>query len=360
MRDPVLARDAIVVKFSSVLPGWLRRCGVQRADLDDAVQEALAAALVKLRGCPSDPPLDDMAARRELMRIVSNVALRARRQAQRQGERYVSIGNIEMPTVRDEERWVEARVMILTAIENLDEPARALIYAHEIEGQTYAEIAAILKVKEDAAEKRVVFAKQRLRAEIERLERGRMRTQHVKSSMLVGAGFDSFDRAVFGALHEVLGKKLLLLQPAKMWNVPRPNFPTAVFAGALVLAPNPSMTITDATALEDERAPSVAVASAATQDTDMKVSNSLKYLLPFISMAQGCAVTPSTVERPSTTVHRPPTVVPPPPVEAPVRILGPKEDPPDSYWEEKERRKKRKPFPWETQHTSTLVIHNVY
>ena len=109
----------MVVKFTKVLPGWLRRCGVQRVDLDDAVQEALAAALVKLRELPSDVRMDDAAARHELMRIVSNVALRARRQAQREGERYLSVAHVEMPTARDEEMWVQARVVILAAIENL-------------------------------------------------------------------------------------------------------------------------------------------------------------------------------------------------------------------------------------------------
>jgi RNA polymerase sigma factor (sigma-70 family) len=162
----------MVAKFTTILPGWLRRCGVQQADIADAVQEALVMALVKLRECPVDVTLDDATARHELMRIVSNVALRARRRAQRESERYLSIENVEMPTARDEEAWVQARVVVLTALENLDEPTRALIFAHEIEGQTNVEIAATLKVKEDAVEKRVFFAKQRLRTEVENLDQG--------------------------------------------------------------------------------------------------------------------------------------------------------------------------------------------
>ena len=316
----------MVVKFTKVLPGWLRRCGVQRVDLDDAVQEALAAALVKLRELPSDVRMDDAAARHELMRIVSNVALRARRHAQREGERYVSVAHIEMPTARDEEMWVDARMVILAAIEKLDEPARALIYAHEIEGKTYAEIAATLKVKEDAAEKRVVFAKQRLRAEIERIERGRTRTLHVKSTMPVGLGFDSFDRAVLGALHEVLFGKPIPLGLPKMQSFVRPTFPTSVLVGALALAPMTEEGLVPS----DKHVSSVEVPGAA---TSLAVRTPSPTAAISIALAQGSTSATSTANL---------IVEPARAVQVPAAVEEPKVKTKDLIEEEKARRERSK------------------
>ncbi len=343
-REPLAARDAKVVEFTKVLPGWLRRCGVQRADLDDAVQEALAAALVKLRECPGKLPVDDATARTELMRIVSNVALRIRRQAQREGERYLSVANIEMPTLRDEEEWLEARVVILAALDNLDEPARALIYAHEIEGQTYAEIAATLKVKEDAAEKRVVFAKERLRAQVECLRRVPLRTHLMKNTMLLGLGFDSFDRAVFGAVHEVLHGKSLTLGLPKTHSFVRPTFPTSVLVGALALAPISSPpTVEEAVVPRDTHVSSVEVPGA---ETGLAVNAASMSAVTFIAFSQGCASTPSTTQ-PFQMVEQPaavesPRVVEPSRVAEPPRVETPNVETQDLSEEEKARRERWK------------------
>lgn len=302
---PVPSRDAMVAKFTKVLPGWLRRCGVQQAEIADAVQEALMAALVKLRECPDGVALDDAKARHELMRIVSNVALRARRQAQRDNDRYLSIENIEMPSARDEEAWVEARVVVLAALANLDEPTRALIFAHEIEGQTNVEIAAALKLKEDAVEKRVFFAKQRLRTEVEQIEQGWARRRHVDGSVLLAMGFDSFDRAVFGAVHEILGRKLVLAPPAKMWNFVRSNFPTAVVAGSLAMAPNPFPSMPsiaeDLAVRHEKHVLSVDVPLEEASDSGLAERTSVMFTVPLIFWTQEFTLTPSSsvVETPA-------------------------------------------------------------
>lgn len=254
---PKSGRDALVAKFTKVLPGWLRRSGVHRADLGDAVQEALVAVLLKFRDCPDDVSMDEAATRDDLMRIVSNVALRLRRQAQREKDRFTSIDG-GVSEVRDEEAWVETRVVLLGALENLDEPARALIYAHEIEGRTNVEIAATLKLKEDAVEKRVSGAKQRLRVEIEQLEQGRIRKHRAACLLLLGLGFDPLDRALFGAVYESVGNIPKLAELSKLGPLRqlrqmrqlrklrqigpflRPNLPTTALVGALTLTPSSS------------------------------------------------------------------------------------------------------------------------
>lgn len=234
--EQICSNDAFLAKFAEVLPKWLRRCGVRRADIADAVQEAL------LHICESRHKIlaDADGPRQALIRIVSNVALRARRQAQRDAERYLSIESVEAPDPRDEAAWVEARVLVLLAIEKLDEPAQALIYAHEIEGRTNLEIAKALNEKEDTIERRVFVANKRLRGAVGRLVGGRKSAGSREALLLCGLGFDPFDRAIFGAVFETLGMTPQLSTILKFRPVSRPSIPTVALMGALVFAPSSS------------------------------------------------------------------------------------------------------------------------
>lgn len=241
---------ATVVRFTKLLPGWLRRCGVQRSDLDDAVQDASVEVLERLGSIAASAELSELTeaqARHELMRIVSNVALRVRRRLQRENDRYSSIEPAETLNSRDEEAWVEARALVLAAIENMDEKTRALIFAHVVEGRTNGEIAAGLNWKEDAVEYRVQLAKQKLRSEVERLEQGRLR-EHGGVSVVGCFGFlwqhlDPTDRALMGAAHEAVREVFLDSKQSQKSTssrpnpLARPNMPTTALMGALVFAP---------------------------------------------------------------------------------------------------------------------------
>lgn len=236
-----------VLRFTKLLPGWLRRSGVRRSDLDDAIQEASLEVLEKL-GTASEPEgLTEAQLRHELMRIVSNVALRVRRRLQREGDRHSDIEPMDTLNSRDEEAWVEARALVLSAIEKLDEPTRALIFAHEIEGQTNVEIAARMKLKEDAVEYRVHLAKQRLRSEVEQLEQGRSKVRNGVSVIgcfgLVWQSMVPLDRALIGATHEALQKSVWVSgrgrssRSIRLSRITPPSMPTTALMGALVFAP---------------------------------------------------------------------------------------------------------------------------
>lgn len=231
-------------------------------DLADAVQEAHVEVLETMRANRPVSWGDEARARHELMRIVSRVALRARRQIQRTNDRYLNVDDVEMPSDRDEQAQVEARVVVLMAIENLDEPTRDLIYAHEIEGQTNGEIAKRLQLKEDTVEKRVLGAKQRLRLEIEQLERGiasGMRgaagplgkespdeNRVVRGVMVLGFMLDfadPFERAYFCAARDVFTAKSVFVptprQPRqpRQWHIIPPHVPTTALMGVLAFVP---------------------------------------------------------------------------------------------------------------------------
>ncbi len=276
--------EATVAKFAERLPGWLRQSGVQLEDLPDAVQEAHVEVLEMMRANRVEVVLDEVRMRHELMRIVSRVALRVRRRIQRANDRYLNIDDVEMVNERDEHAQVEARTVVLMALANLDEPTRELVYAYLIEGRTNVEIAQRLQLKEDAAEKRVFFAKQRLRAEIEQLEqkhRGgvhmgmtgvaplsntvrhvrhggdRIESKDRSSRSLLVFGItldfsDAFERAIFGAARHVFeakpafassearpsSRKTESMVPAgRQWSFVPPYVPTTALMGALTFVP---------------------------------------------------------------------------------------------------------------------------
>jgi RNA polymerase sigma factor (sigma-70 family) len=280
-----------VIRFTKLLPGWLRRSGVRRSDLDDAVQEASLEVLEKL-GTASEPEgLTEAQLRHELMRIVSNVALRVRRRLQREGDRYSNIEPMDTINSRDdEEAWVEARALVLSAIEKLDEPTRALIFAHEIEGRTNVEIATRMNLKEDAVEYRVHLAKQRLRSEVEQLEQGRLKVRNGVSVIgcfgLVWQSMVPLDRALIGATHEALQNSICVSGRARssrsirLSRITPPSMPTTALMGALVFAPMVPANPLTSTVPEVKRISSVELppvpSVAHTQDDSAGVQNAAR------------------------------------------------------------------------------------
>lgn len=280
----MIQREATIAKFAERLPGWLRQSGVQLEDLPDAVQEAHVEVLEMMRANRGEVVLDEVRMRHELMRIVSRVALRVRRRIQRASDRYLNIDDVDMVNERDEHAQVEARAVVLMALANLDEPTRELVYAYLIEGRTNVEIAQRLQLKEDAAEKRVFYAKQRLRAEIEQLEQKHRGGVHLgmtgvaplpnavrharhggdriegkdrssRSLWVLGIAIDfsdAFERAMFGATRDVFdakpavasseaqprSRKTESMVPAgRQWSFVPPYVPTTALMGALTFVP---------------------------------------------------------------------------------------------------------------------------
>src|SRR5262249_47720133 len=153
-------------------------------------------------------PTNDREARREIFRRLARIALRAHRHAQRGTERFVHPEDFDPPDPQDVEAWVEARVLLLEALERLDPATQALLVASDLEGRTNAEIAEALGEKEDTIEQRVIRGRARLQAEIDKLlgnpkKRGR-RSRAVLPLGLIG--LDGFDRAVLRAMLDAEGQ----------------------------------------------------------------------------------------------------------------------------------------------------------
>lgn len=236
----MVASDELLTRFARVLPGWFGRCGLRDTKIADAVQEALVAVLVKIRAGQLTFPMDEARATQELVRVVSVVARRVRRHARREVERSARLDRVDVLDDRDDAAAVDARLLLLEAIERLDEDMRAMIVAHEIEGRTNVEIAGIMKLKEDAVEYRVGAARSRLRSEVEHLEGDKKRRPKLAVFVPWNLGFGDFDildRALIGAAYEATGVKALLMPQRRGRTPSRPNLPTAALVGALVLVP---------------------------------------------------------------------------------------------------------------------------
>ncbi|MDC3988688.1 sigma-70 family RNA polymerase sigma factor [Polyangium jinanense] len=171
--------------------------------MEDAVQESLIAFWQEV----AEIPADNREARRALLRCVARVALRARRHAQRRANRFVGNDEFDAPDPRDVEAWVEARILLLDALERLDEGTRALLVAHDLEGRSNAELAAELGEKEDTIEQRVIRGRTRLRVEIDRLlGKPKKKRKRARGALVLGLmGLDPMDRAVLRAVLDAEG-----------------------------------------------------------------------------------------------------------------------------------------------------------
>ncbi len=183
--------------FGKKLPWWLRKMGVKDNEIEDAFQDVFIEVLNEQHKIPAD----NKSAQEELIRLASRVACRRKRAVQR-NERHVSDVETHDPTNREE--WIAARMLWAEAINVLDERARKLFIAHDIEGRSYASIAAEMGEKEDTIEKRGAKAKARLRAEILRLlGKNDKRNGTSNASLALVLGLDTFDRALFRTMFDM-------------------------------------------------------------------------------------------------------------------------------------------------------------
>ena len=183
--------------FGKKLPWWLRKMGVRDNEIEDAFQDVFIEVLNEQDKIPAD----NKSAQEELIRLASRVACRRKRAVQRD-ERHVSDVETHDPTNREE--WIAARMLWAEAINVLDEQAKKLFIAHDIEGRSYADIAAEMGEKEDTIEKRGAKAKSRLRAEIIRLlSKNDKRNGTSNASLALVLGLDTFDRALFRTMFEL-------------------------------------------------------------------------------------------------------------------------------------------------------------
>lgn len=183
--------------FGKRMPAWLRKMGVRDQEVEDATQEVFIEALNELHSIPADVP----GAQQEMVRLASRVACRRKRAFQRD-ERHVT--DVEIRDQVNREEWIATRMLWAEALKVLDEPARKLFIAHDIEGRSYASIAAEMGQKEDTIEKRGATIKARLRTEIERLlGKNGKRNGSSNGSMALVLGLGAFDRALFRTLFEM-------------------------------------------------------------------------------------------------------------------------------------------------------------
>jgi|SRR2546425_730572 len=128
-------------------------------DADDAAQDALLAALVKLQQYDPRRPFGPW-----LMRIVANAATdRRRRRTVRRAEPLdpnATVGG-PRPDVQTEQRALAQRLR--EALAELPERRRVAVVLFDVEGYSHAEIAEILGVAEGTVRSEVFHARRRLR-----------------------------------------------------------------------------------------------------------------------------------------------------------------------------------------------------
>ena len=128
-------------------------------DADDAAQDALLAALVKLHQYDPRRPFGPW-----LMRIVSNAATdRRRRRSVRRAEPLDANATAggPRPDVQTERRALGERLR--EALAELPERRRVAVVLFDVEGYSHAEIAEILGVAEGTVRSEVFHARRRLR-----------------------------------------------------------------------------------------------------------------------------------------------------------------------------------------------------
>jgi len=128
-------------------------------DADDAAQDALLAALVKLHQYDPRRPFGPW-----LMRIVSNAATdRRRRRSVRRAEPLDANATTggPRPDVQTERRALGERLR--EALAELPERRRVAVVLFDVEGYSHAEIAEILGVAEGTVRSEVFHARRRLR-----------------------------------------------------------------------------------------------------------------------------------------------------------------------------------------------------
>lgn len=285
--------------FGKKLPWWLRKMGVHDNEIEDAFQEVFIEVLNELHKIPAD----SAEAKEELIRLASRVACR-RKRAMHRNELHVS--DIETHDPINREDWIATRMLWAEAINVLDERAKKLFIAHDIEGRSYASIAAEMGEKEDTIEKRGAKVKARLRAEILRLlGKDAKRNGTPNSSLAFIFGLSAFDRALFRTLFELDEQH----SPAPPISSVRPSVPTgwtssgvsmAVLVGVMLMLPaKPSSSTGALTAtMSDLSLPTIVV------KTNDAVQGSALDAIPGSTLPKGTAIPRKTHAAPLPTLDK--------------------------------------------------------
>ncbi len=132
-------------------------------DADDAAQDGMLAALVKLRQYDPSRPFGPW-----LMRVVANAATdRRRRRRVRQTEQLDAglVGGGVTPDVETDRRALGRRLR--EALAQLPERRRLAVVLFDVEGYSHAEIGRILRLPEGTVRSEVFHARRALRALLE-------------------------------------------------------------------------------------------------------------------------------------------------------------------------------------------------
>ena len=163
LREVFQAEAAFVLRI-------LRRLGVPEADLEDAAQDVFLVVHRKL------PEYDARSSLRSwLFGIASRVALARRRRAHVRHE--VPRADLDpldpAPRASDAAERLDARALLLHALERLDDEKRAVFILYELEGFSMAEVAAAVECPLQTAYSRLRLARDSVRRSIERKDRPR-------------------------------------------------------------------------------------------------------------------------------------------------------------------------------------------
>jgi RNA polymerase sigma-70 factor (ECF subfamily) len=150
----------------------LRRLGVPEADLDDAAQDVFVVVHRRLAELEPRPSLKGW-----LFGIAQRVAIARRRRAHVRREEpradLDSAGHVEgQPDVTAR---VDARALLLRALDKLDDDRRAVFVLYELEGFTIHEIARAVDSPLQTVYSRLRTARQLVRSSVERASRMRAR-----------------------------------------------------------------------------------------------------------------------------------------------------------------------------------------
>lgn len=224
--------SALLATFSDLLPRWLRRFGVRSQDLADAEQEALVSVWQESTILPANP----QEARLQILGIAARVAQRLSRHNRRREASLDLSDEIDTVDPRDVVVWVEARLLVLEALERLEPDAQALLVAHFVEGRSSIELALEFGETKDVIDQRLSRKSKQLRKEIDKLLGPPKKGKNHERGALAPLGLfgSAFDKAVFGALLESEGKYKPIEPP------PPPEsgtFPTSGPAGVGFVGP---------------------------------------------------------------------------------------------------------------------------
>lgn len=195
--NPGWSFEALLNAFGTSFSRWMRRFGVPEAELRDAAQDARFALWLKHQTIS----VDKKKARKEVFAIVAAVA---RDQYRLMQKKLAIEQRLDAPNQRNDEEWIAQRMLLLEALEKLDDHSQKLIIARLLEEKTYETIGAELDEKPDTIRKRFDIAREKLKSEIIRLL-GKNNTQPDFSDAFwsLMLGFTPCDRAILRAFLEI-------------------------------------------------------------------------------------------------------------------------------------------------------------